>query len=43
MFLDHRFPAGRIEAVGRGKRELAIQTGDEVDEPSNRRVIIEVR
>ena len=43
MFLDRQFPAARIEAVGRGKRELAVQTADNVDEPRNRRVTIEVR
>lgn len=43
IFLDRGFPPNRIEAVGRGERELAIQTPDEVDEPRNRRVTIEVR
>lgn len=33
----------RIEAVGRGKRELLVTTADEVDEPKNRRVEIVVR
>ena len=33
----------RIEAVGRGKRELLVPTADEVDEPKNRRVEIIVR
>jgi outer membrane protein OmpA-like peptidoglycan-associated protein len=33
----------RIEAVGRGKRELLVPTADEVDEPKNRRVEIVVR
>ena len=33
-----RLPAERIEAVGRGERELAVPTADEVDEPRNRRV-----
>jgi outer membrane protein OmpA-like peptidoglycan-associated protein len=33
----------RIEAVGRGKRELLVPTADEVDEPKNRRVEILVR
>lgn len=32
-----------IVAVGRGKRELAVQTADGVAEPRNRRVDIEVR
>jgi OmpA-OmpF porin, OOP family len=43
IFLDRGFPPNRIEVVGRGERELAIQTPDEVDEPRNRRVTIEVR
>jgi OmpA-OmpF porin, OOP family len=33
----------RVEAVGRGKRELLVPTADEVDEPKNRRVEILVR
>ena len=33
----------RIEAVGRGKRELLVPTADEVNEPKNRRVEILVR
>ena len=32
-----------IEAVGRGKRELKVQTGDNVPEAQNRRVEIVVR
>jgi outer membrane protein OmpA-like peptidoglycan-associated protein len=43
IFLDRGFPPDRVEAVGRGKRELAVPTPDEVDEPRNRRVTIEVR
>jgi OOP family OmpA-OmpF porin len=43
MFIDRQFPAARIEAVGRGERELAVPTADEVAEPRNRRVTIEVR
>lgn len=43
IFLDRGFQPNRVEAVGRGERELAIQTGDEVPEPRNRRVAIEVR
>lgn len=43
LFVNENFPASRIEAVGRGERELAVQTPDEVDEPRNRRVTIEVR
>lgn len=43
LFIERQFPAKRIEAVGRGERELAVPTADEVDEPRNRRVTIEVR
>ncbi|MFM9926702.1 OmpA family protein [Variovorax sp. H27-G14] len=43
LFIERQFPASRIEAVGRGERELAVPTADEVDEPRNRRVTIEVR
>jgi outer membrane protein OmpA-like peptidoglycan-associated protein len=43
LFVERQFPARRIEAVGRGERELAVPTADEVDEPRNRRVTIEVR
>ena len=44
MFVEQgQFPASRIEAVGRGERELAVKTADETNEPRNRRVVIEVR
>jgi OmpA-OmpF porin, OOP family len=43
MFIERRFPPSRIEAVGRGERELAVPTADETTEPRNRRVTIEVR
>ncbi|MFC6279660.1 MULTISPECIES: OmpA family protein [Polaromonas] len=43
MFIDRGFPAERIEATGRGERELAVTTPDEIEEPLNRRVVIEVR
>jgi outer membrane protein OmpA-like peptidoglycan-associated protein len=36
-------PAERIEAAGRGKRELLVPTEDNVPEPRNRRVEISVR
>jgi len=36
-------PPVNIEAVGRGKRELLVKTGDQVVEPRNRRVEIVVR
>ncbi|HVO90681.1 MAG TPA: OmpA family protein [Casimicrobiaceae bacterium] len=32
-----------VHAISRGKRELAVPTGDGVAEPRNRRVVIEVR
>jgi len=36
-------PANRIEAAGRGERELLVPTDDNVAEPRNRRVEINVR
>lgn len=43
MYVERGFPAARIEAVGRGERELAVPTPDETDEARNRRVVILVR
>ncbi|MEJ8823941.1 OmpA family protein [Variovorax humicola] len=43
MLVERGFPAKRIEAVGRGSRELAMPTGPNVDEPLNRRVTVVVR
>lgn len=43
MYIERGFPAARIEAVGRGERELAVPTPDETDEARNRRVVILVR
>lgn len=43
IFLDRGFAPSRVEPVGRGARELAVPTADEVSEPLNRRVTIEVR
>jgi len=43
LLVQSGFPADRIEAMGRGERELAVPTADEVDEPRNRRVVIVVR
>jgi OmpA-OmpF porin, OOP family len=43
LLVDKGAVASRVEAVGRGKRELLIPTADEVDEPQNRRVEIIVR
>jgi len=36
-------PAERILTAGRGKREPIVPTGDQVEEPKNRRVEINVR
>ena len=33
-----RIPAARLEAAGRGQADLLIKTGENVDEPRNRRV-----
>jgi OOP family OmpA-OmpF porin len=43
LLVQQGFPAERIEAVGRGMRELAVPTANGVDEPRNRRVTIVVR
>jgi outer membrane protein OmpA-like peptidoglycan-associated protein len=43
MLIGLGIPSGRIEAAGRGKRELLIPTDDNVSEPRNRRVEINVR
>ena len=43
LFKQQPLPAERIEAAGRGERELATPTADNVAEPSNRRVEILVR
>lgn len=43
MLKGKRFPTERIEAVGRGERELAVPTRDDVSEPRNRRVEILIR
>lgn len=43
LLVDRGAPLARMEAVGRGKRELLVKTADEVDEPQNRRVEIVVR
>jgi OmpA-OmpF porin, OOP family len=43
LLVDKGAVASRVEAVGRGKRELLVPTADEVDEPQNRRVEIVVR
>ena len=43
MLIDLGIPADRIQARGRGKREPLVPTGNEVPEPRNRRVEINVR
>ena len=43
MFADRGSPAHRIQAVGRGERNLIVPTADDIEEPRNRRVTIEVR
>jgi len=43
LLIDRGFPEGRIQAVGRGERNLATPTADNVAEARNRRVTIEVR
>jgi len=43
MMVGLGIPPERIQAAGRGKRELLVQTDDNVSEPRNRRVEISVR
>jgi outer membrane protein OmpA-like peptidoglycan-associated protein len=43
LLVERGLPADRIQASGRGKRELLIPTEDNVPEPRNRRVEINVR
>ena len=43
MMVGLGIPAERIEAAGRGKRELLVPTDDNISEPRNRRVEINVR
>jgi outer membrane protein OmpA-like peptidoglycan-associated protein len=43
LLIARGFPAARLQAVGRGQRELRVPTGLGVDEPRNRRVEITVR
>ena len=42
-FIAQGIPALRVQAAGRGEREPLVPTGDNVDEPRNRRVEISVR
>lgn len=43
MMVDMGIPGERIQAAGRGKRELLVPTEDNIPEPRNRRVEISVR
>jgi len=43
MLVGLGIPAGRIQAAGRGKRELLVPTEDNFSEARNRRVEISVR
>jgi outer membrane protein OmpA-like peptidoglycan-associated protein len=43
MLVAMGIPAGQVLAAGRGKRELLVPTEDNVSEPRNRRVEINVR
>jgi outer membrane protein OmpA-like peptidoglycan-associated protein len=43
MLVSLGIPADRIEAAGRGKRELLVHTDENISEPRNRRVEINVR
>ena len=43
MMVQLGIPGERIQAAGRGKRELLVPTEDNVSEPRNRRVEINVR
>lgn len=43
MLIELGLPAQRIQAAGRGERELLVPTDDDVSEPRNRRVEINVR
>jgi outer membrane protein OmpA-like peptidoglycan-associated protein len=42
-FMDRGIPANAISVAGRGEREPIVRTADEVAEPTNRRVEINVR
>jgi outer membrane protein OmpA-like peptidoglycan-associated protein len=43
MLIELGIPEGRVQAAGRGKRELLVPTDDNVSEGRNRRVEINVR
>ena len=43
LLIERGLPGDRIQAAGRGKRELLVPTEDNISEPKNRRVEINVR
>jgi len=43
FLIEIGIPAGQIQTAGRGERELLVPTADNIDEPRNRRVEINVR
>lgn len=43
LLIGEGIPAEKLEVAGRGEREPLVPTADEVDEPRNRRVEINVR
>lgn len=43
LLVEAGIPAEKLETVGRGERELLVPTADEVAEPKNRRVEINLR
>lgn len=43
LLVQQGLSARQVEAIGRGEREPAIATADEVDEPRNRRVEVTLR
>ncbi len=43
MMVELGIPPDRVQAAGRGKRELLVPTEDNISEPRNRRVEINVR
>lgn len=43
LLIESGVSAEKLEAVGRGERDLLVSTADEVDEPKNRRVEINLR
>ena len=43
VLIEGGVPADKLETVGRGERDLLVPTEDEVNEPKNRRVEINLR